>query len=109
MEIKKIAEKYTVSDQITVADVSSLADMGVELLICNRPNGEAADQTPYEEIAQAAEKLGIKFVAIPFAGGQLQASQVQEFKSELDAGLVTHAYCRTGNRCTIIWKESSKI
>lgn len=109
MEIKQINDAYGVSAQITTQDVSALKENGVKLIICNRPDGEAEDQPSFDVISSAANKLGLETVSIPFKGGQLSSEQVVEFKTQIDRGLKTHAYCRTGNRCTIIWEESQKL
>ncbi|MCG8670410.1 MAG: sulfur transferase domain-containing protein [Pseudomonadales bacterium] len=106
MEITKITDQYTVSGQITVEDLDQLVEQGVELLICNRPDNEAEGQPNFLSIESRAKELGIQTANIPFVGGQLTKEHVDLFKEEIGKGLRTHAYCRTGNRCTIIWKES---
>ena len=109
METKRLADNYVVSAQITVADVDAIAQQGFQLLICNRPDGEAEGQTPFEEIERRAKELGLEVANIPFVGGQLQSSQVEEFAALMKKGLNTFAYCRTGNRCSVIWEESKKL
>lgn len=109
MEIKQITDAYGVSAQVSPQDLSRLKDDGVRLVICNRPDGEAEGQPSFDEIASAAKQLGLEIVNIPFKGGQLSPDQVVAFKEQIDRGLKTHAYCRTGNRCTIIWEESQKL
>lgn len=109
MEIKKINDAYGVSGQITSADLASLKADGVELLICNRPDGEAEGQPSFDEIAAEASKLGIEVANIPFKGGQLTLEQTQAFNEQIKRGLKTHAYCRTGNRCTIIWEQAQQL
>lgn len=109
MDIKKLADNYVVSGQITVDDLDQIAADGYQLLICNRPDNEAEGQTPFADIEKRAVELGLDVANIPFSGGQLQAVQVQEFAELMRKGLKTFAYCRTGNRCSIIWDESKKI
>lgn len=109
MEIKKLSDQYTVSGQIRVEDLDWLKEQGVKLLICNRPDNEAEGQPPFSVIASRARELGMDVADIPFIGGQLSKEDIIRFKQELDKGLRTHAYCRTGNRCTIIWEESKKM
>lgn len=109
MDFKRISDQYAVSEQISPADLDEIAAQGVKLLICNRPDNESGGQPSFDEIRAAAEAHGIEAVNIPFAGGQLTIQHVEEFKAQIDRGLKTHAYCRTGNRCTIIWDESQKL
>jgi sulfide:quinone oxidoreductase len=109
METKRLADNYVVSAQITVDDVDAIAEQGFQLLICNRPDGEAEGQTPYAEIEKRAKELGLEVANIPFVGGQLQENQVAEFAELMARDLNTFAYCRTGNRCSVIWEESKKL
>lgn len=109
MEIKRLSDNYVVSGQITVEDVDKIAAEGFELLICNRPDNEAEGQTPFAAIEERAKERGLQVVNIPFVGGQLRPEQVAEFAEQMKKGLNTFAYCRTGNRCSIIWEESQKL
>jgi sulfide:quinone oxidoreductase len=43
-EIQVINDEFSVSAQINLEDLQPLAERGVKSLICNRPDGEAADQ-----------------------------------------------------------------
>ena len=44
MDIKTVNEEFSVSAQIDLDDLKLLSERGVRSLICNRPDGEAADQ-----------------------------------------------------------------
>lgn len=106
MSYTALSDQVTVSGQIHENELAALKEQGVELLICNRPDGEAEDQPPFKELAIAAEKLGIKAQHIPFSGGAMTPSQVDEFKALVDSYARIHAFCRTGNRSTNIWKAA---
>ena len=54
MDIRKITDKTSVSPQITVEDMAAIKDAGFRAIICNRPDGEGADQPSFEEIEAAA-------------------------------------------------------
>lgn len=103
MEIKTITTSYSVSDQITAEDVAKLVEQGVELLVCNRPDGEAEGQPTFAEIAAVAEAAGLEAVHIPFVGGAMKPEHVEAFLPVLKSGKKIHAYCRTGNRSSIIY------
>ena len=49
---KQITDQFPVSAQLTTADVKALASRGIKSLICNRPDGEAADQLWWQAIAE---------------------------------------------------------
>jgi len=57
MKITILSDRFSVSDQIHSEDLAKLAEQGVELIICNRPDGEAADQPNVNSIAQAAAAM----------------------------------------------------
>ena len=56
MQLRKINEKVTVSPQITAADMAAIKAEGFRAIICNRPDGEGADQPSHEEIEKALRK-----------------------------------------------------
>lgn len=108
MDIKTLDQQVSVSEQIALRDVSSLAASGVNLLVCNRPDGEAADQPTFADIAAAAEKLGITAVNMPFKPGEMTPAQRDEFVALLNTHRKIHAFCRTGNRSSMLWAAARK-
>ncbi len=66
MKIMKASQQVTLSAQISAQDLKSLADDGVELVICNRPDDEAADQVSFNIIQEAAAALGMEAILIAF-------------------------------------------
>ncbi|WP_424933355.1 TIGR01244 family sulfur transferase [Amaricoccus macauensis] len=104
MNITEITPSYSVSPQITVGDVATIAEKGFNSIMCNRPNGEDPGQTDVEEIRAEAERLGLTFAFVPVVSGSITPENVIEFKDEL-AKLPTpvFAYCRSGGRCQNLW------
>ncbi|MGB1666071.1 MAG: beta-lactamase hydrolase domain-containing protein [Pseudohongiellaceae bacterium] len=98
MKIMKASQQVTLSSQISAQDLESLADDGVELVICNRPDDEAADQVSFNIIQEAASALGMEAILIAFKTGEMNHQHIESFTRLLTAGKKTHAYCRTGNR-----------
>ncbi len=98
MSMQQLNEQVSVSGQLTVGDLPALKELGVELLVCNRPDGESADQPLFEEIAKAARQLGMSVENIPFAGSEMTEDHGREFAALLSSGKRTHAYCRSGAR-----------
>ena len=49
-------------------------------LICNRPDGEGADQPNVIEIEEAAQRHGLNVIYQPVTSGKITDQQVTEFK-----------------------------
>lgn len=100
----QIQDTFSVSEQITLQEIKTLAEEGVKVLICNRPDGEEPNQISCAEIKAAAEANGINFVHIPVPGREIPDTALQEFIQVIDGCKdKIHAYCRTGTRSSIFW------
>jgi sulfide:quinone oxidoreductase len=107
MEIKKVSNDLSVSGQIQLPDVSEIARLGFRSLICNRPDGEGADQPTYAEIEQAARNCGLQARALPAVTGKVTDEQGREFGQMLDElPKPVLAYCRSGMRSITMWALS---
>ena len=76
-----MSELITISGQITVDDVKSLANQGYKTLVNNRPDGEEPNQPSSDDIAKVAGEYGIEYRHIPFAGGMLEIHHAQKFQA----------------------------
>jgi len=111
MDIRKISDKTSVTPQITVEDIAAIKEAGFRAIICNRPDGEGADQPSFAEIAAAADLVGIKAAYVPVQSGLVQDADVAAFSAALsDLPRPVLAYCRTGTRSATLWSfhESKK-
>ena len=111
MDLKKITEKTSVSPQITPDDIASIKEAGFRAIICNRPDGEGADQPSFEEIETAAKKAGLEAAYVPVTSGMVRDEDVEAFGAALkDLPRPVLAYCRTGTRSATLWSfhESKK-
>lgn len=107
MDIKTINAEISVAPQITPDEVQKLADQGFRALICNRPDGEAADQPNFSEIAAAAKKAGLEIRNLPIVSGKVTDQDAADFGAamqELPRPIL--AYCRTGTRSATLWSLS---
>ena len=107
MEIKTINAEISVAPQITPDEVQQLADQGFRALICNRPDGEAADQPNFSEIEAAAKKAGLEIRNLPVVSGKVSDQDAADFGAamqELPRPIL--AYCRTGTRSATLWSLS---
>jgi sulfide:quinone oxidoreductase len=105
---KIITDNYSVSEQIRIEDIDTLAASGVTLIICNRPDGEEEGQLPFSEVAAYAKEKNLHAEHIPFAGGQMTAADVAAFQAAIKDADNIHAYCRTGNRSSQIWQAAQE-
>jgi len=105
----QMTSQVSVSDQIDVNDVQTLIDEGVELLVCNRPDGEDNDQTPYAMIQKEAEKLGLETDSIAFSSYRIQAENRDAFIKLIRTRKRIHLYCRSGSRSERLWREANAI
>src|SRR5690606_21042742 len=64
-DFRQLSEAVLASPQITVADIAAAAELGVTLVINNRPEGEEDSQTPGPAIEAAARAAGMDYTAIP--------------------------------------------
>ena len=103
----QIHDNFSVSPQINLDNIKTLADEGVKTLICNRPDGEEPNQITCAEIKAAAAEHGINFIHIPVPGRVIDEESLNEFLEVIDGtDDKIHAYCKTGTRSSIFWALS---
>ena len=104
MELKKISPKFTVSPQIAPSDMAAIKAAGFRAIICNRPDGEGADQPSFQEIEAAAKAEGLEARYVPVKSGMVMDADVGTFGAALaQVQRPVLAYCRTGTRSTTLW------
>lgn len=104
MDIKTITNEFSVSPQITDKDIDQIKTAGFRAIICNRADGEAADQPRFEAIEKAAKKAGLAAIYLPVQPKTITDENVDEFGAALKN--LPHpvlAYCRTGTRSATLW------
>lgn len=107
MQLKQLNAEFLVSEQITAQDMTAIAAQGVKTIICNRPDGEGADQPNIIEIQQAAIQHGISVEYLPVTSGQVTDEQAKVFKTIYqNAEKPLLAFCRTGTRSITLWALS---
>jgi len=107
MQYKTITAELSVTGQIAVATVSEAAAAGFKSIICNRPDGEGADQPVFKEIEAAAKAAGLAAEYLPVASGKVSDADAARF-GEVAARLPKPilAYCRSGTRSATLWSLS---
>ncbi len=109
MHVEQLTSQVSVSSQIGVEDVQGFVDQGVELLVCNRPDGEDEGQVEYKLIEAEAERLGLPFKLMAFSSYQITAEHRDEFICLIETRQRIHCYCRSGARSKRLWREANFI
>jgi sulfide:quinone oxidoreductase len=115
--IKKLTDEISVAPQVKPSELAELAAVGFRSIICNRPDGEGADQPVFTEIERAALAAGLQARFIPVETGKLSDTDAVAFAAtfaELPKPVL--AYCRSGTRSATLWamtqtasRDSSEI
>ncbi|PSL12078.1 sulfide:quinone oxidoreductase [Marinobacterium halophilum] len=107
MDIHQLTPFFSVSPQITAADIGLAASLGFKAIICNRPEDESQDQPDMTDIRAAAERHGLTWHYQPVISGNITDTDVAAFRklmNELHGPVL--AFCRTGTRCSTLWALS---
>lgn len=103
MNIKNLNDKVTVSGQINISDIQELKRLGVNTIVCNRPDGEEPDQTTFEQIRTGANLLRIDAVHLPFVNDDMTLQDIDQLANLMKTSERLHLYCRSGARSSTLW------
>ncbi|MBU2958802.1 TIGR01244 family sulfur transferase [Paracoccus sp. 1_MG-2023] len=103
MDLRQINPNLAVSPQILPEDVPALADAGFKVLVNNRPDDEVGPEVDHEAMAKAAADAGMSYHYLPFQPGQITPDLISDFGTAIASGGPVVAYCRSGNRSTVLW------
>jgi uncharacterized protein (TIGR01244 family) len=102
--IRQLDDRTLIGGQLQPADMAQLKQLGVSMLINNRPDGEEDGQPNGAAIQKAAAAAGIAYRAVPISRG-IGPSDVEAMSEALAAaaGGKVFAYCRSGTRAALTW------
>ncbi|MDS9468261.1 protein tyrosine phosphatase family protein [Paracoccus sp. MBLB3053] len=106
MDLRSLTPELSVSSQIRPEELTALAAEGFRVVINNRPDAEVGPDENGETMRAAAEALGMEYRAIPFVPGQVTPDMVEAQAEALALPGRKIAYCRSGNRSTVLWALS---
>ena len=107
MTVYKLTEACSVAGQIQPADVAALQQGGFRTIVCNRPDNEDFGQPSAIEISDACVEHGIAFHHLPVSHAGISAEMVEAFqKIVADSDGPVLAYCRSGQRSSVLWQYS---
>jgi sulfide:quinone oxidoreductase len=105
MDIKKLSGDFSVSPQIYPSELKGAAALGFKSIICNRPDGEAADQSDAALVETAAKAEGLAFGYIPVTSTGITPADVTLMVAKIaELPKPILAYCRSGERSGKIWE-----
>ena len=103
MNLHPLSTTMSVSAQLIPDDIADIAAAGFRAVICNRPDGEGADQPNYAEIERLCTEHDIEAAYLPVVSGKVTDADALAFASLLDLlPKPILAYCRTGTRSTTL-------
>ena len=104
MQIKPLTNRFSVSPQISLDDLSIIAERGYKSVINNRPDGEASDQIDNNSIKEKCVELGLEYLYLPVVASKVTAQDCQDLNHHLsNMPTPTLAFCRTGTRSCLLW------
>lgn len=103
MDLRRLTDDFTVSDQITPEDIPALKQAGVTTLIINRPDSEVGPDLGSATMTAAAKKAGLEVRYVPYVPGHIDDTMIEDFAEALALPGPAHAYCRSGSRSTQLW------
>ena len=104
MNLKQLDDGFSVSGQLSLANIDQAAAAGIRLIINNRPDGEEAGQPTSAELEARARAVGIAYRHIPIAPGDFADASIAIFGDAVRQGEgAVLAFCRTGTRSATVW------
>jgi uncharacterized protein (TIGR01244 family) len=106
MDLRQLTPDLAVSPQILPEDLPALAEAGFRVLINNRPDAEVGPAENDAAMRAAAAAAGMEYHHNPFTPGQITPEMIAAQAAALASPGPKVAYCRSGNRSTVLWALS---
>jgi len=108
-DFHRITPTFSVSGQLSIADIKRAADEGFKTIINNRLEHEEPGQPPEAQLRAASAAAGMAYYALGFSGPPPPAV-VAETATLLDqVKTPILAYCRSGRRSATAWALATAL
>jgi sulfide:quinone oxidoreductase len=105
-QMSQLTSDLWICGQLDAADFAQLAARGFRTAINMRPDHEADAQPTSDALAAAAAQAGLRYEFLPVVASQIREQDVDTFAHFMDTlPKPVLAFCRTGNRCSIMWSR----
>jgi sulfide:quinone oxidoreductase len=100
----KLTDSIAASPQIQPADMGAIAEAGYQVVINNRPDGEAMGQPASDELREAAQAAGLEYHYYPLNAFNYPGDDVPAMAALFnDSTRPVFAFCRSGTRSSNLW------
>lgn len=109
LELKYLTNDLAVSPQLLPEDMKKVAAAGFKSLIINLPDFELGDTQPTAaSIISVAESFGLTTAYLPVSTQTITPKDCDAFVNLTDClPKPILAFCRSGNRCTILFNRQA--
>lgn len=108
MALRPLSPTISVSPQLALDDIPTIAAAGFGRVISNRPDGEEPGQPSASQMEAAARDAGLAFVWVPVTGLP-GTDQVAAVAASLADGVPTVMFCRSGMRSAAAWAMAQRL
>ncbi|WP_439108056.1 TIGR01244 family sulfur transferase [Congregibacter sp.] len=102
----KLSDSIAASPQIQAGDMAAVAAAGYQVVINNRPDGEAMGQPSSDELRAAAEAAGLEYHYYPLNAFNYPGDDIAAMAALFDDERNVFAFCRSGTRSSNLWISS---
>ena len=107
----RITDRILTGSRPTETQLEALKGQGVAVIVNHRPDGEEPGQPTSSDLAEAAERHGLRYVYAPVSGLP-NPDAVEATKGVLDtlaADERAYFFCRSGTRSTGTWAMAERL
>ena len=106
MNYRSIDPNFAVAGQLQPDQLQAVAYAGFKTIVCARPDNEEPGQPSFATVAAAADKVGLKAVHIPIAGGITEGALIRMEQALGDLPKPMYGCCRSGARAGSLYSTA---
>ncbi|MGI9236193.1 MAG: TIGR01244 family sulfur transferase [Woeseiaceae bacterium] len=107
MAVYRLTETCSVAGQIQPSEVETFRQSGFATIVCNRPDNEDFGQPTAADVKAECDNHGVAFHHLPISNVGISAEMVRQFQAIVaDSDGPVLAYCRSGQRSSVLWQYS---